>query len=85
MIKDVLENRIDYSILAVVAGTYLLLAYHFQNDYGYLFDLTLGFAIGYFLWGIYHHMRTRSLHFRVVLEYFLVAALGLVIISTLFV
>jgi|GEM_PF-500470 len=85
MIKDVLENKLDYSILALISGTYLVMAYRFQTDYSYLFDLTLGFALGYFLWGIYHHLRNHTLHIRIVLEYFLVSALGLVIISTLFV
>lgn len=85
MIKDILDNKLDYCILALIAGAYLVLCYRFQTDINYLFDLTLGFSLGYFLWGIYHHLRSHSLNFRIVLEYFLVSALGLVIISTLFV
>lgn len=85
MIKDVLENKIDYCILAIVSAIYLVLIYRFQTDYTYLFDLTLGFSLGYFLWGIYHHYRIKGLTLRIMLEYLLVSILGLVIISTLFV
>jgi len=73
MFKDILDYPLDYLFLAVLSGAYLIS----------IFLATSLFVSLYFLWGIIHHLHAKSLHGRVVLEYFLVSALGIVIVSTL--
>lgn len=78
-----MKHKGEYSVLALLAGLYLVFIYRYQATPYYLFYSTLVFASAYFVWGIWHHLRTSTFHARVVLEYFLVALMGLVIIATL--
>ena len=34
-------------------------------------------SIGYFIWGVVHHLLEKDLHLEIVLEYFIMAFLGL--------
>lgn len=36
----------------------------------------VGLCLFYFLWGVVHHLLEEDLHFKIVLEYLLVALLG---------
>lgn len=81
--QDVKKYKGSYSILAVVAMLYLASSYNLRNNPMFVLYLTLAFGLFYFVWGIVHHLTTKSLNSRVMLEYFLVTALGIVIMSTL--
>lgn len=83
MFSDVKKYKADYSFLAVIASAFTFLFLAKRNESHYLLYLTGAFAITYFLWGILHHSRTRSLSGRVVLEYALVSLSAIVIVSTL--
>jgi uncharacterized membrane protein YbhN (UPF0104 family) len=85
MIADVTKHKGHYSLLAGAAALYLGVVVKFQTTPTYLLVATAAFAAFYFIWGVFHHVATRSLHFKVVLEYFLVSALALIIISTVLV
>lgn len=65
-------------ILAFSAGTFALLSG--KKDLQFL----IGFisALSYILWGITYHTIERDLYLRVVLEYVLVASVGLVLLYT---
>ena len=78
-----IRNKTDYSFLAFLTIAYLVAVFRFQSRQDYLLIATGIFAMSYFVWGISHHLRTHSFHARIVLEYFLVALLGVIIISTL--
>ncbi len=43
----------------------------------------IGLGIGYFLWGICHHYLEKNLYLKVVIEYFLVALLGVILVISL--
>lgn len=43
----------------------------------------IGLSFAYFLWGITHHYLEKNLYFKVVVEYFLVALLGAILVITL--
>lgn len=81
--RDLRINKIDYSVL--IFASLLFVGYFMYNlDHPYqLFATTIIFAIIYVLWGIWHHARSHHLNFRIVLEYFLIATLGVIIISTI--
>lgn len=65
-------------ILGFSAGTFSLLAG--KKDLQFL----IGFisALSYVLWGITYHTIERDLYLRVVLEYVLVASVGLILLYT---
>ena len=83
MMKDIIRHKLDYSLLATLAGTFIIYFLSKQSSPYHLVVSTLVFALAYFIWGVWHHLRTGSLTRGVVLEYFLVGFLGIVIVSSL--
>lgn len=77
------EHKSDYVFLALIVGSYLVAVIRFQASPQYLLIATIVCAVLYMIWGILHHLRSRSLTLKVMLEYFLVAALAVAIIATL--
>ena len=73
----------DYGLLAITATAYIVAIYIYRAVPQYLVLATIIFGAFYFFWGIIHHLRSQSFHARVVLEYFLVALLGVVLVATL--
>ena len=63
--------------LAVVA--FLISSY----DRLFLMGVSIAVAASYVAWGVVHHSIHRDLHLSVVVEYIVVAALGLVIVFSL--
>lgn len=43
----------------------------------------IGMSIAYFFWGMIHHSLEKNLHLKVVIEYFLIALLGAVLVISL--
>lgn len=78
-----MSTKSGYSLLAVLAGLYLTFVYRYQSTPRYLLFATIVFAFLYFIWGLLHHFHDRSGSGKIVLEYLLVAALAVVIVSTL--
>jgi len=73
----------DYFVLIIFLTAYLTFFLSHQTDPESLIISTSIFAFAYFCWGICHHVRSHSLRGKIVLEYFLVAVLGVVIVATL--
>lgn len=73
----------DYSILAIICIVYLVTIYRFQTTPKFVLLSTIIFTMIYLIWGISHHLRSKNFHGRIVLEYLLVAILGLIIVATL--
>lgn len=63
--------------LAVVA--FLISSY----DRFFLMGVSIAVAVSYVAWGVVHHSIHRDLHLSVIVEYIVVAALGLVIVFSL--
>jgi hypothetical protein len=76
-------RRIDYCVLAIIAIAYLAFVVNYQTVPRYIFIATIVFGIIYVIWGVIHHLKIKNFHTRVVLEYLLVAALGVALVSTL--
>lgn len=76
-------NKNDYLILSVVTAIYVAAILYFKTTPLLVLISTLVFALLYIVWGIFHQYRSHNLHSKIVLEYFLVALLGVVIVSTL--
>jgi hypothetical protein len=85
MIRDLDKHKGDYSLLAAFSALFLGAVVKFQTNPFNILLATLIFALIYLIWGITHHIKAKSLTGKVVLEYFLVAVLAVVIVSTLLV
>lgn len=72
-----------YTILAILAAAYIVAVYYFQTTPQYLLFVTGIFAASHVVWGVVHHLHSHNFHPRIVLEYLLVAILGVAIVSTL--
>lgn len=76
-------HKSDYSVLAILAALYVAAIFRFQTVPKYILLATILFAVSYLIWGIFHQLRTHNFHAKIVLEYLLVAVLGIAIVSTL--
>lgn len=83
MIKDLQQNKFDYSFLALLAIIFLYVFFHFQYQPQFMFLSVVAFSFAYVLWGIYHHARLKDCRFKIVLEYILLALLAIALASTL--
>lgn len=55
----------------------------FSYDRVFQMAISVALAASYVAWGIAHHLIHRDLHFSVIVEYIVVASLGLVVIFSL--
>ena len=55
----------------------------FSYDASFQLAVVVAIAVSYVIWGIIHHHLHRDLHPSVIVEYLIVAALGVVLISSL--
>ena len=76
MPNELYKNRIHYLVLFV--GLFLGLIFFF-GLFGLpimQIEMVVGLCLFYFVWGIIHHWLNKDLHIKIVLEYFLVAAIA---------
>ena len=78
-----IKSKSDFGALVIAAGFYLAAIWHYQTAPKYVLISTVAFASISFIWGVIHHLKSKSFHARIVLEYLLVASLGVAIVSTL--
>lgn len=55
----------------------------FSYDWRFQSGVAIATAAGYVVWGVVHHYLHRDLHLSVIIEYVVVAALGLVVVLSL--
>lgn len=78
-----IRSKGDYGILVILATIYVGAVIRFQAVPKNILIATISFALTYIIWGVIHHVRAKNFHGRIVLEYLLVALLGVAIVSTL--
>jgi hypothetical protein len=76
-------SKTEYSVLAILSALYVGSVFAYQTSPANILISTIIFAALYVVWGIWHHAKIKNLNGRIMLEYFLVAILGIVIVSTL--
>jgi hypothetical protein len=84
MRKKKTKKVLDYLVLIFLTIIYLASVLLLNFNSQYTKALTIGFATAYFIWGIVHHHKEKNLHFKVVLEYLLIALLGAWLIIGIF-
>jgi hypothetical protein len=74
-------NIFHYFILVIVLFAGLILLFTYKSQPNLQFYIGVGIAISYFSWGIVHHYLLEDLHRKHVVEYGLIAILGIVLLK----
>lgn len=83
-ISDEVKKHIFEYLLLLTAGVFFIfLLSLFKGDRYSQFTIMVFFAAVYLLWGIIHHRIHRTLHVKIVIEYMLIAALGIFLLQIL--
>jgi len=83
MITDIKKYPIDYLVLAVYACVSVTLLVYYKGPQQRLTIAAL-FAMYYFVWAIFHHVRIKRITLSIVLEYLLITILGFVTLQVIF-
>lgn len=70
------------SLIGILAAAAWGIAF-FSYDRLLQISISVGLALAYVSWGVVHHYLHRDLHLSVIIEYALIASLGLVIILSI--
>jgi hypothetical protein len=83
MMKEIAKQLPHYLSLAgiLIAGIIGFVVFSYER--AFQIAVAIGLALAYVAWGIIHHAIHRDLHLSVVIEYIVVASLGLVVILSL--
>lgn len=81
--KKVAEHINHYIPLVGIMLAGALGIIHFSYDRLFQASLAVAVAFSYFVWGVIHHYLHQDLDFSVLVEYFALAALGLMVILSL--
>lgn len=74
-------HALHYLILGLVLFAGLVLLFMYQSRPELQFYIGLGMGISYFSWGIIHHHLLDDLHKKHVVEYGLLAILGIILLK----
>lgn len=78
-----MKHLTHYMSLIAILGVGLLGLLYFPHSSYFQIAVAVALSAGYVTWGIVHHYIHRDLHLSVVIEYVVVACLGLVIVFSL--
>ncbi|MDP2860818.1 MAG: hypothetical protein Q8N98_03850 [bacterium] len=84
MTKDIKTHIIHYFVLFVFLTGGFLFFLRFEGEPEIRLKTVEALCLGYFLWGITHHLLERNLSLRIVLEYLLVSLATLMIFVNIF-
>lgn len=73
----------DYLALLSIFGLALFFFFFFSYNQTAQIMVVVSLSLAYFLWGLSHHYHEENLHFKVVIEYFLIALLGAILVISL--
>lgn len=77
------KHVFEYLLLATAGVFFIFLLSLFKGNRQNQFIVMVFFAALYLLWGIIHHHIHRTLHVKIVIEYILIAALGIFLLQIL--
>lgn len=81
IIKELRTHMADYLLLVSAGVCFLVLLLGFKGQRVIEYFTVIGFAGFYILWALYHHGLQKSIRFKNMLEYILIAVLVLIIIK----
>jgi hypothetical protein len=83
MLKEIVKNRIYYLVLLTGLVLGLVAFFGLFGMPNLRIEAVIGLCAFYFFWGVGHHLLEHDLHFKVVLEYFLVASIACIVLLSL--
>ena len=78
--KKPIRKLFDYFILVLIVSVSIMLTLYFNGNKSTQEMIIIALSILYFLWGIFHHSKEKTLHSRVIIEYALFAILGTILV-----
>jgi len=81
--KNFIKNIPYYTPLVGILFAGALGFYLFSYDRIFQVAISIAIALSYVIWGIIHHSLEKDLQWEIVVEYLVVASLGLVILFSL--
>ena len=82
--KEVWENHVfDYLLLATAAIFFVTAMKVFAGEKTIQIFLVISFCGFYIIWGIYHHVITKTMRIKIMLEYVLVGVAVLFFLLTI--
>lgn len=81
---DLAHKTAEYLLLITAGIFFLVLIALAKSQPVKQYGLLLTFAVFYVGWAIIHHIKDKSLHLRVILEYILIGCVGLILARLLF-
>jgi len=81
--KHISKHLPHYISLGIILVSGIVGFWIFQFDRLFQASVAVSVAVAYVVWGIVHHSIHDDLHAAVVIEYLLVASLGLIIVFSL--
>ena len=81
--KSILKDMPHYLVLLAILTIGLVGFFVFSFDSAFQIAILILVAISYVVWGLVHHAVHKDLYWGVVIEYVVVATLGLVIVFSL--
>lgn len=83
MIKTFFRHLPHYLTLFGILFAGLLGIFIFSYDRVFQVAISIAVAVSYVAWGVVHHIIHKDFHLAIVVEYLLVASLGLVVVFSL--
>lgn len=81
--KRIHSSNWHYSILLAGLTVFGYLFLHYTVNPTLSRAMAVMSGIYYFAWGVFHHILTKDLHVKIVLEYFVIALLGVLLLLSL--
>lgn len=83
--KDLLKHIQHYLPLMGIIGAGIIGFYIFSYDRLFQFFIAIAVSLSYVTWGVVHHYIHQDFHLSILIEYLVIAILGIVVIfSVLF-
>lgn len=83
MMKKIAKHLIHYLPLVGVLLAGILAFWFFSYNRAFQTVIAVAMAVFYVIWGVVHHAIHKDLHLSTVVEYIVIASLGLIIIFSL--
>lgn len=81
--KHLSKHLPHYLSLVGIFAAGIIGIYFFSYDRDFQMGIVIAMAAAYVVWGIIHHWLHKDLYFSVVVEYLVIAALGVILVFSL--
>lgn len=80
MHKHIKKHGLYYVFMAFLLAIGVLLSFHTAYNRQLQIYILIFTSVAYVVWGIFHHFLEHDINLKIVIEYILIAALGITIV-----